>query len=99
VDDDPGRGRAEWARGLLQRDFAATAPNEEWVSDITYLRTWNGFVYLAFILECYSRTIVGWQLATAIAAPSTPASPAPTASTSSGSHPRRYILLVLTLRR
>ncbi|MEJ7569195.1 MAG: DDE-type integrase/transposase/recombinase [Gaiellaceae bacterium] len=51
-------------RDLLQRDFTATRPNEKWVADITYLRTWNGFVYLAFILDCYSRMIVGWQLAT-----------------------------------
>jgi transposase InsO family protein len=54
----------EKARDLLQRDFTATRPNEKWVADITYLRTWNGFVYLAFILDCYSRMIVGWQLAT-----------------------------------
>jgi transposase InsO family protein len=55
---------AEKARDLLQRDFSATAPNEKWVADITYVRTWQGFVYLAFILDCYSRMIVGWQLAT-----------------------------------
>jgi putative transposase len=54
----------ERARDLLQRDFTATRPNEKWVADITYLRTWNGFVYLAFILDCYSRVIVGWQLTT-----------------------------------
>jgi putative transposase len=54
----------ERARDLLQRDFTATRPNEKWVADITYLRTWNGFVYLAFVLDCYSRMIVGWQLAT-----------------------------------
>jgi transposase InsO family protein len=54
----------ERARDLLQRDFRATRPNEKWVCDITYLRTWTGFVYLAFILDCYSRMIVGWQLAT-----------------------------------
>ena len=54
----------ERARDLLQRDFTATRPNEKWVADITYLRGWNGFVYLAFILDCYSRMIVGWQLAT-----------------------------------
>jgi putative transposase len=54
----------ERARDLLQRDFAATRPNEKWVCDITYLRTWNGFLYLAFVLDCYSRMIVGWQLAT-----------------------------------
>jgi transposase InsO family protein len=51
------------ARDLLERDFTAAAPNEKWVCDITYLRTWNGFFYLAFVLDCYSRLIVGWQLA------------------------------------
>jgi putative transposase len=35
----------ERARDLLQRDFAATALNEKWVADLTYIRTWNGFVY------------------------------------------------------
>lgn len=54
----------ELARDLLQRDFAATRPNEKWVCDLTYIRSWNGFCYLAFILDCYSRKIVGWQLAT-----------------------------------
>ncbi len=54
----------ERARDLLQRDFAAIRPNEKWVCDITHLRTWNGFLYLAFVLDCYSRMIVGWQLAT-----------------------------------
>jgi putative transposase len=53
---------AERARDLLQRDFSATRPNEKWVADLTYIRTWNGFVYLAFILDCHSRMIVGWQL-------------------------------------
>jgi putative transposase len=60
----PDEQAAERARDLLQRDFSATAPNEKWVCDITYLRTWNGFCYLASILDCYSRAIVGWQLAT-----------------------------------
>jgi putative transposase len=60
----PGEAPAERARDLLQRDFTATRPNEKWVADITYVRAWQGFVYLAFILDCYSRKIVGWQLAT-----------------------------------
>lgn len=51
----------ERARDLLQRDFTATRPNEKWVADITYLRTWNGFCCLAFILDC-SRMIFGWQV-------------------------------------
>ena len=54
---------AERARDLVQRQFVATAPNQLWVADITYLRTYGGFVYLAFILDVYSRLIVGWQLA------------------------------------
>jgi transposase InsO family protein len=60
----PDETAAERARDLLQRDFSATRPNEKWVADITYLRTWNGFCYLAFILDCFSRMIVGWQLQT-----------------------------------
>ena len=60
----PDETAADLARDLLQRDFSATRPNVKWVADLTYIRTWNGFVYLAFILDCYSRKIVGWQLAT-----------------------------------
>lgn len=60
----PDETALERAQDLLQRDFTATRPNEKWVADLTYIRTWNGFVYLAFILDCYSRRIVGWQLAT-----------------------------------
>jgi transposase InsO family protein len=60
----PDEAAAERARDLLQRDFTATRPNEKWVADLTYIRTWNGFVYFAFILDCYSRRIVGCRLAT-----------------------------------
>jgi len=60
----PDEAAAERARDLLQRDFSATRPNEKWVADLTYIRTWQGFVYLAFILDCHTRMIVGWQLAT-----------------------------------
>jgi transposase InsO family protein len=60
----PDEAAVERARDLLQRDFTARRPNEKWVCDLTYLRTWNGFLYLAFVLDCYSRMIVGWQLAT-----------------------------------
>lgn len=48
---------------LVQRDFVAAGPNELWVADITYLRCWEGLVFFAFVLDAYSRTIVGWQLA------------------------------------
>jgi putative transposase len=48
---------------LVQRDFTATGPNELWVADISYLRCWQGLVFFAFVLDAYSRMIVGWQLA------------------------------------
>ena len=52
------------ARDLVKRDFTATRPNQLWVADLTYVRTWQGYAYLAFILDVYSRMICGWQLAT-----------------------------------
>jgi putative transposase len=48
---------------LVQRDFTARAPDELWVADLTYLRCWEGVVFFAFILDAYSRRIVGWQFA------------------------------------
>jgi putative transposase len=48
---------------LVQRDFTASRPNELWVADISYLRCWQGLVFFAFVLDAYSRMIVGWQLA------------------------------------
>lgn len=47
---------------LLDRDFTAPAPNRRWVADITYVDTVSGFVYTAFILDLFSRKIVGWQV-------------------------------------
>lgn len=52
------------AEDLVNRDFTANRPNQLWVADLTYVRTWQGFAYLAFILDVYSRMICGWQLAT-----------------------------------
>jgi putative transposase len=46
---------------LVERDFHAPAPNRLWVADLTYVRTWSGFAYVAFIIDVYSRYIVGWQ--------------------------------------
>jgi putative transposase len=48
---------------LVQRDFTAEAPNRLWVGDLSYLRCWEGVVYFAFIIDAFSRMIVGWQLA------------------------------------
>ena len=46
---------------LVGRDFTATRPNQLWVADLTYVATWSGFVYVAFITDVYSRMIVGWR--------------------------------------
>ena len=51
------------ADDLLDRDFAAGAPNRCWVADITYLRTWEGWLYLVAVQDLYSRRIVGWAMA------------------------------------
>jgi putative transposase len=48
---------------LVQRDFSAPAPNRLWVCDFTYLRCWEGVVYFAFVIDVFSRRIVGWQFA------------------------------------
>jgi putative transposase len=45
----------------LHRDFTATAPNEKWVCDFTYCSTWSGVVYVAFVVDVFSRRIVGWK--------------------------------------
>ena len=51
----------ERPRDLVDRQFTAEAPNRLWVADLTYVRTWAGFVYVAFITDVFSRRIVGWQ--------------------------------------
>ena len=48
---------------LVNRDFSASGANELWVADLTYLRCWEGVVFFSFILDAYSRKIVGWQFA------------------------------------
>src|ERR687897_772610 len=45
---------------LVRRRFSASAPNRLWVADLTYVRTWTGFCYVAFVVDVYSRMIVGW---------------------------------------
>ncbi len=55
--------RATPAADLVNRNFSATAPNRLWTADITYLRTDEGFLHLAFVLDVYSRRIVGWSMA------------------------------------
>jgi transposase InsO family protein len=73
-----GKVRRRWAQttnsehghavfeNVLARDFTATAPNQRWVGDITYLRMPNGFLYLAVVMDLFSRAIVGWALSAVI---------------------------------
>jgi putative transposase len=52
------------APDLVERNFVAAAPNRLWVADITYIPTWAGFLYLAVVLDTFSRRIVGWAMET-----------------------------------
>jgi putative transposase len=47
---------------LVDRNFRAPAPNRLWVADLTYVSTWSGFVYVAFVIDAFSRSIVGWRV-------------------------------------
>ncbi|CAA9457442.1 MAG: Mobile element protein [uncultured Rubrobacteraceae bacterium] len=51
------------APDLVKRNFTPEAPDRLWVADITYVRTWEGWLYLSFVLDTYSRRIVGWSMA------------------------------------
>jgi putative transposase len=57
----PGQG-PDTRPDLVDRSFTATAPNQLWVADITYCRTFAGWVYAAFVIDVHSRRVVGWQL-------------------------------------
>ena len=57
-----GPSAVERPADLVNRRFHATAPNELWVADLTYVRTQAGWVYVAFILDVYARVIIGWQV-------------------------------------
>ena len=46
----------------MKRNFTPEAPDRLWVADITYVRTWEGWLYLSFVLDAYSRKIVGWSM-------------------------------------
>ena len=48
---------------LVGRQFTAVRPNELWVADFTYVATWAGFVYVAFVIDVFSRRIIGWRVA------------------------------------
>jgi putative transposase len=61
---DPSKWPAE---NKLDRDFTAEAPNRKWVTDITYLPTATGWVYLAVVLDLFGRKVVGWSIGTSLA--------------------------------
>ena len=56
--DDAGRP----APDLLERDFTATGPDQRWVADITFIPTWSGFLFLAVVVDVFSRRVVGWSM-------------------------------------
>jgi transposase InsO family protein len=51
---------------LVKRAFTATRPNQLWVADLTYVATWAGFAYVAFVVDVFSRSIVGWRVRTSL---------------------------------
>jgi putative transposase len=51
---------------LVERNFTAAAPNQLWVADVTYVSTWSGFCYVAFVTDVFSRFIVGWRVSTSL---------------------------------
>ena len=51
---------------LVDRHFVATRPNQLWVSDFTYVATWQGFVYVAFVIDVFGRRIVGWRVSSSL---------------------------------
>ena len=53
---------------LVERQFTALAPNRLWVADLTYVATWSGFGYVAFVIDAFSRRIVGWRVSTSLRA-------------------------------
>jgi transposase InsO family protein len=55
--------RATRAPDLVERDFTAESPNRLWLADFTYLRCWEGVVFFSFVIDAFSRRIVGWQFA------------------------------------
>jgi len=53
---------------LVERDFTVSRPNALWVADVTYVATWRGFVYVAFVIDAFARRIVGWRVSRSLSA-------------------------------
>ena len=60
TDQDPAAGPIP---DLVRRDFTASAPGEKMVGDITYIPTWEGWVFLATVIDCYTKAVIGWAMA------------------------------------
>lgn len=60
------REAIEVARCTVNRDFTVDRPNALWVADLTYVATWRGFVYVAFVIDAYARRIVGWRVSNSL---------------------------------
>ena len=60
---DEAEQRRETGAGFVERDFEVTGPDQLWVADITYIPTWAGFLYLAVVVDAFSRRVVGWAMA------------------------------------
>ncbi len=58
--------RNPYPQDLIHRDFRADRPDQLWVADFTYVSTWEGWIYVAFIIDTFARKIVGWQTSTAM---------------------------------
>jgi transposase InsO family protein len=64
---DPGLLRCQsWHLWCPARQFTVTRPNKAWVADISYIRTWEGWLYLAVVMDLFSRKIVGWLVSSTI---------------------------------
>jgi transposase InsO family protein len=59
-------GAADRPADLVDRQFVATRPNQLWVADFTYVATWRGFVYVAFVIDVFARRIVGWRVSASL---------------------------------
>ena len=67
VDDhDRDRSRGRRPADRVERRFTAIRPNQLWVADFTYVATWGGFVYVAFVIDVFARRIVGWRVASSL---------------------------------
>jgi transposase InsO family protein len=58
--------KAQRPADLVERQFVASRPNELWVADITFVATWRGFVFVAFVIDVFSRMIVGWRVSSSL---------------------------------